>query len=314
MSGGEASPDEARFRGLEVKLATATRNGRRAKTLLYLGTADEAGFRGVAKIPLFGEGRDALTNEIRTIRQLSQDPEVAAFLPRVLCCYDDPAEPSLVLAYEPGMSLAARLRRGRPRPRGHAVQLRQMFGALEQASVGGNTDPPLEFRLYIDTIGQVCPQAAATLREVSRELRGTQFTTGRIHGDLVPKNVLGGKQNPIKILDWEYSRPYGYPVVDALDMSLRLAAGHTPHATFQLMAAAWNQPNKLAETTRWLERIWSGGGAEVRQAGPRAVSLLYVTWCAYRFALAAWTHPILQCTEVLDRLLRLQDLEPADLR
>jgi hypothetical protein len=174
------------------------------------------------------------------------------------------------------------------------------------------TDKPLHPDALLSVISEAVPDCAERFERGSQLLAHVEFSRGYIHGDFVPKNVLVDRSGTLKVLDWEYAMANAYRVVDAMDMALQLTSDDSRLATFQVLDAAWREDGGVTRLVGMLHRLWPPAADEVRRCGIRAISLLHLWWCAWRFARAGWPGPVRQCTDVIDRILRSPEPGDAD--
>lgn len=285
---------------LEVKAVSATRNGRRSKAILFLGPPGGR-LRGVLKLPLFPEGGEALRDELRALTDLALVTGVDRHLPTVVWRSTSPEQPPLfVLTFERGASLRAEARARRGLRRSRLERIRAFLAALHD----GRGEPrPASPDALLSRIVAAAPDRARSFEAASRLLADRDFERGYIHGDFVPKNVLFDRSDRLKVLDWEYATSGGHRMLDVLDMALQLVSDDPRMATFQVLQEVWSEESGLDRLVAMLRRLRPAAADEFHSAGPRAASLLYLQWCAWRFARARRSGPVGQVAGVVDRLL-----------
>lgn len=289
------------IRRTDLMAATVTRHGRRANTLLFFRSVGE-GRSIVVKAPIYGEGRAAIANEVSALRALQKDHAIANHVPRLLYPSDGSSDAGVVaMSYEEGVRVDD-LMQGSRRQGLRAIEavagvLRMLWlgrsmedkgeqgGGEEEDAVGG----------LVEAIVAVSPGSAPIFDDVRRVLADSKFLRGRTHGDLVPKNLLLTGGGCAKILDWEFFNSNGFPIVDAFDLGLVLASRDFGSAGFHLAERVWGSKVKTQVLLSWLRILRPTLDDDLTLVDWRSLMLMYLTWCAWRYASAEWSSAVVKC-------------------
>lgn len=183
------------------------------KNLVFLFTGTGTRPRLVIKQPRDAAAARRITREVSNIKQLAH----IDFIPRPFALVDTPGGPVNVSPWINAVPLHIRL--------SHPLQChipRRWFALLDQAAARllhlqtSPTPPPTSLgTLLADAVLFQSPHAALQDR-----LRSGAIPTVVQHGDYNPANLLVYGRD-IRLIDWEWARIPGLPLVDLFNLALR---------------------------------------------------------------------------------------------